>query len=209
MIDKAHWSSIYQSKAPDNVSWYQERPDISLDLIRATGIDTSAPIIDVGAGASTLVDYLLQFAYQDLTLLDLSPEALQTVRQRLGERAALVTFFEGDVTRFPLPEHHYHVWHDRAVFHFLTDADSQRRYVEQVRRSVIVGGHVIVATFGIDGPTQCSGLPVGRYDAQSLHSVFGHDFALMNSRSESHHTPWGSEQQFVYCYCRVQSADHP
>ncbi len=209
MNDKTHWSQIYQSKLPGDVSWYQERPNISLDLIRATNVDTTAPIIDVGAGASTLVDFLLEASYSDLTLLDISPQALQIVRDRLGDRATNVQFFEGDVTQLELPERRYRIWHDRAVFHFLTDAASQERYIEQVRRSVVIGGHVIVATFAPDGPEQCSGLSVGRYDALSLHHVFGQDFTLVDSQSERHQTPWGSEQKFTYCYCRLKPHNDP
>jgi SAM-dependent methyltransferase len=204
MSDKTHWTQIYQSKSPDNVSWYQERPDISLNMIAATSVHVDAPIIDVGAGASTLVDFLLAHGFRDLTVLDISGESLQVVRTRLGSLASHVKFCEGDITTVELPERTYHVWHDRAVFHFLIDPASRQRYIEQVRRSVVVGGHVIVATFGEGGPEQCSGLPVRRYSADSLHSTFGPDFTLLKSLSEQHHTPWGSNQEFVYCYCRLE-----
>jgi 2-polyprenyl-3-methyl-5-hydroxy-6-metoxy-1,4-benzoquinol methylase len=201
---KTHWSSVYQTKAPNQVSWYQEHPTLSLQFIEQTGLDPDAPIIDVGAGASTLVDHLVQVGYRNLSLLDISGEALHEAQVRLGVAAADLNWIEGDVTRVNLPKHHYAVWHDRAVFHFLTDPVARVRYVEQVRHSVRPGGHVIVATFAPDGPEKCSGLEVARYDAASLHGVFGSPFELVLSANESHQTPWGSEQRFVYCYCRVQ-----
>jgi len=173
-------------------------------MIQQTGIALDEPIIDVGAGASTLVDHLLEMNYQNITLLDLSAEALQVAQSRLGERSGTLTWLEGDVTTVSLPEHHYSGWHDRAVFHFLTDADARQRYIEQVSRSVRPGGHVIVATFALDGPEKCSGLDVVRYDAVSLHGEFGEQFKLVWNTNETHHTPWGTEQQFVYCYCRTQ-----
>lgn len=203
MIDlKTHWSSVYQTKAPNQVSWYQEHPTLSLQFIEQTGLDHDAPIIDVGAGASTLVDHLVQVGYRNLSLLDISGEALYEAQVRLGVAAAALNWIEGDVTRVNLPKHHYAVWHDRAVFHFLTDPVARARYVEQVRHSVRPGGHVIVATFAPDGPEKCSGLEVARYDAVSLHGVFGSPFELVRSANEAHQTPWGSEQRFVYCYCR-------
>jgi ubiquinone/menaquinone biosynthesis C-methylase UbiE len=202
---KTHWSNIYQTKAATDVSWYQTRPDLSLDFIRQTGVDTSAQIIDVGAGASTLADHLIELGFANLTLLDISPEALNTLRTRLEKRTTTIKWLEGDVTQIEFPEHFYDVWHDRAVFHFMTDPVQRTLYVQTARRAVKVGGHVIVATFDADGPTQCSGLDVMRYDADSLHSAFGADFSLVNSIREIHQTPWGSEQKFVYCYCRLQS----
>jgi SAM-dependent methyltransferase len=199
---KKHWANIYTTKQPDEVSWYQFEPTYSLDLIDASGIGLDAPIIDVGAGASTLVDHLLARGYTDVTLLDISGEALATTRQRLGANSELVHWIEDDATTARLPEAHFALWHDRAVFHFLTDPDVRARYVAQVLRSVKPGGHVIVATFATDGPEKCSGLEVVRYDADSLHGAFGSPFELVNTLREIHQTPWGSEQRFVYCYCR-------
>ena len=204
MDHKAHWSGLYQTKQADDVSWYQTDPALSLDFIRRAAPDPAARIVDGGAGASTLADHLLDAGYQDLTLIDLSAEALDVVRHRLGDRAASVSFFEGDVTAPLLPAHAYDVWHDRAVFHFLTDEDARCKYADSVRRVLKSGGHVIVATFGPDGPTQCSGLPVARYDAQALHAALGADFELLDSATEIHRTPWGSEQQFTYILCRAQ-----
>jgi len=206
MDNKAHWSKIYQTKGADQVSWYQVNPALSLHMIQQTGIALDEPIMDVGAGASTLVDHLVNLGYQNLTLLDLSAEALQVAQMRLGEKARALTWLEGDVTMASLPEHHYAVWHDRAVFHFLTDPHARQQYVQQVARSVRVGGHIIIATFALDGPEKCSGLDVVRYDPQSLHAEFGAQFKLIRDTKEAHHTPWGTEQQFVYCYCRIEGA---
>jgi len=200
---KAYWSAIYQSKPYDQMSWHQTSPTISLQLIQQTGISINEPIIDVGAGASTLVDHLLDRHFQDITLLDVSAQALQVTRDRLGDYARSVTWLEGDITGLALPEKHYSVWHDRAVFHFLGDVAVRRRYIEQVSRAVKPGGYVIIATFALDGPQQCSGLDVVRYDAASLMSELGGQFRLIDSTSETHITPWGSEQRFVYCCCRT------
>lgn len=202
MDAKTHWSQIYRTKAPTQVSWYQERPDLSLEYIRHTGVDKTAQIIDVGGGASTLVDHLLKAGYQNLTVLDISAEALQVVRQRLGPRADRVTLIEADVTQAELPAQFYDVWHDRAVFHFLTRPESRQRYVEMVRRSVKMGGHIIMATFALDGPTRCSGLDVERYSPETLHNQFGPAFTLVGSTHETHKTPFGTEQKFTWCYCR-------
>jgi len=203
MKSKSYWEKVYAAKATTSVSWYQEHAECSLSLVRNTGITKSASIIDVGGGASTLVDDLLADGYSDVTVLDLSHAALSAARQRLGARAAKVQWLEADVTDAGLPIHRYDLWHDRAVFHFLTDLQQRQAYVETVFRSVKLGGHVIVATFAEDGPTQCSGLPVMRYAANELHAQFGEAFALVKHVKEAHHTPSGSVQQFVYCYCRV------
>lgn len=199
-----HWSHIYTTKAADNVSWYQLHPAQSLHYIQQTGIAFDEPIIDVGAGASTLVDHLLTAPYTDITLLDLSAEALAVARERVGMTAAQLHWLVGDITTVTLPQEHYAVWHDRAVFHFLTDETLKQRYIEQVTHAVKPGGHVIVATFALDGPQQCSGLDVAHYDAPALHSTFGSRFTLVDSTRETHQTPWGTEQRFVYCYCRKQ-----
>ena len=199
---KSHWENIYQTKAPTQVSWYQEHARLSLRLIADTGIDRADPIIDVGGGTSTLVDDLLADGYQQLTVLDISPGALQTAQQRLGARATAVTWIEADITQAQLPGQFYAVWHDRAVFHFLTQPHDRHRYIQAVRHAVKPGGHVIVATFALDGPPQCSGLDVTRYSPDSLHHEFGEDFQLLISTRETHVTPFGTEQKFIYCYCR-------
>jgi len=201
---KSHWENIYQTKAPTQVSWYQEHARLSLRLIADTGIDRADPIIDVGGGTSTLVDDLLADGYQHLTVLDISASALQTAQQRLGVRATAVTWIEADITQAQLPGQFYAVWHDRAVFHFLTQPHDRQRYIQAVRHAVKPGGHVIVATFALDGPPQCSGLNVTRYNPDSLHHEFGEDFQLLTSTRETHVTPFGTEQKFIYCYCRME-----
>lgn len=206
MQQKDHWEKVYSTKPTDGVSWYQEHADRSLDLIRGTGVRPDASIIDVGGGASTLVDDLLREGYASLTVLDLSGAALAAARTRLGQRASEVTWLEADITKVGLPAQAYDVWHDRAVFHFLTSEDDRKAYVETVLRAVKPGGHVIVATFAEDGPLQCSGLPVRRYSADELHAEFGQPFTLLRHQREEHHTPFGTVQKFVYCYCRRQDS---
>ena len=202
MDHKQHWEQIYSTKPSDAVSWFQDHADQSLRLIHNTRLGRNAAIIDVGAGASTLVDDLLAEGYTDLTVLDLSPAALMVAKQRLAQHAECVRWAEGDVTRAEFPVHRFDIWHDRAVFHFLTEPADRQAYVEQVVRSVRPGGHVIVATFAEDGPEKCSGLPVVRYQPESLHAEFGDAFLLVGHEKEAHHTPSGAVQQFVYCYCR-------
>ncbi|MDD2686608.1 MAG: class I SAM-dependent methyltransferase [Gallionella sp.] len=202
MHPKAHWEQVYTSKSVDAVSWFQEHADLSLDLIKATDAGHHASIIDVGGGASKLADDLLGNGYTDLTVLDLSAAALNATRQRLGKQAGQVSWIEADITQAELPAKRYDIWHDRAVFHFLTTPEQRNAYVQTVFRSVKPGGHVIVATFAEDGPLQCSGLPVMRYRADELHDEFGEAFTLLKHQKEAHHTPSGSVQQFVYCYCR-------
>jgi SAM-dependent methyltransferase len=202
MNQKQHWEQLYGTKGAESVSWFQPHADQSLRLIHHTGLGKNAAIIDVGGGASRLVDDLLAEGYRDLTVLDLSAIALDVARQRLGVHARDVRWLVGDITNVELPPQRYDIWHDRAVFHFLTDAESRHAYVEQVMRAVRPGGHVIVATFAEDGPEKCSGLPVMRYRPDQLHSEFGDAFQLVEHAKEAHHTPAGAVQQFIYCYCR-------
>lgn len=205
MPSKDHWEHVYSTKATDHVSWFQPHAEQSIALIRGTGVSANASIIDVGGGASTLVDDLLEHGYTAVTVLDLSDAALAAARTRLGERAKAVTWLLGDITEIALPVHAFDVWHDRAVFHFLTTADARNAYVRAVLRSVKPGGHVIVATFAEDGPLQCSGLPVMRYNPSDLHAEFGAPFTLLKHEREEHHTPFGTVQQFIYCYCRKET----
>lgn len=197
-----HWEQVYTDKAADAVSWFQRHAELSLRLIADTGLGRDAAIVDVGGGASTLVDDLVAAGYRDVTVFDLSPSALALARRRLAERADGVHWVQGDVTRASFPPRRFDIWHDRAVFHFLTDPGDRVAYVECVMRAVRPGGHVIVATFAEDGPDRCSGLPVVRYRPESLHAEFGGAFVLVDHRMEEHRTPSGSTQQFVYCYCR-------
>lgn len=201
MIDRRqHWETIYRSRSADAVSWFQPHAAASLRLIaRCAG--PAARVIDVGGGASVLVDDLLDAGYRHVTVLDLAESALAASRARLGERAGRVEWIADDITRAALPAARYDVWHDRAVFHFLTDPADRARYVAQVLRAVKPGGHVIVAAFGPGGPLACSGLDVVRYDPGALHAQFGAAFRLLGHETEVHYTPAGQDQEFVYCYC--------
>ena len=203
MDPKSHWERVYHSKLPTQVSWYQPHALRSLSLIRRVSPPPDGAIIDVGGGASTLIDDLLDAGYHDLTVLDLSATALAESRARLGTRANHVRWIEADILEAPLPEDGYSVWHDRAVFHFLTAPVDRARYVTQVRRAVRPGGFVLVATFADDGPTRCSGLEVDRYSPEALHAEFGAPFRLLTSEREEHITPGGVRQAFIYCLCRM------
>jgi SAM-dependent methyltransferase len=199
---KKHWEDIYQTKDVHAVSWFQPEARESLELITRFVPDRAAPIIDVGAGASVLVDDLIDNGYTSITVLDVSETALEISRRRLGDIARRVEWIAADVRDAPLVAGKYVVWHDRAVFHFLTDAGDRQAYVAQVERAVQPGGYVLVATFAEDGPAMCSELPVARYSAESLHSEFGPAFRIVATAHEDHRTPAGREQSFLYCLCR-------
>lgn len=203
MSSKDHWEHVYSSKATDAVSWYQPRAEVSLRLIEAAGLRRGAAIIDVGGGASTLVDDLLAQARYDITVLDLSAAALEAARSRLGASAASVTWRVADVTQAALPDHAYDLWHDRAVFHFLTSPEDRQAYVATVRRALKAGGHLVIATFAEDGPRQCSSLPVMRYSVAELQEQLGQGFSLLSGEREQHATPFGSTQAFTYCHFRM------
>ena len=203
MDGKKHWDDVYGSKAPDQVSWYRPHLERSLRFIEEAKLPRNAAIIDVGGGTSTLVDDLLERGYSNLTVLDISKKAIISAKDRLGPRAAPVAWIEADITLVDLPEHCYDFWHDRAVFHFLLDAPARRRYVAAARQAVKPGGHIVVATFGPSGPERCSGLEVMRYRPEEIHAEFGQTFKKVGSSAEVHKTPWGQEQEFVYCYCRM------
>jgi len=202
MQSKDHWEKVYSTKDEDEVSWFQEHAKLSLKLIQNSGTPKIASIIDVGGGASMLVDDLLSSGYRSITVLDLSKAALAKAKARLGDQASTVNWLEANVIEAELPMHSYDVWHDRAVFHFLNTPEERHAYVQTVLRTVKPGGLVIVATFAEDGPTMCSGLPVQRYSANALHAEFGDPFLFIGHEKESHHTPGGNEQKFVYCFCR-------
>lgn len=204
MQSKKHWEQVYTTKATTGVSWFQEHARQSIQLIRETGVAKDAGVIDVGAGASTLVDDLLSEGYSNISVLDLSEAALSTAKARLGEGARDVAWLVGDITQAELPQCAYDVWHDRAVFHFLTTREERADYVRAVLRAVKPGGHVIVATFAEDGPEKCSGLPVMRYSPDGLHAEFGVPFTLLKQEREEHHTPLGTVQKFIYCLCRKE-----
>ena len=200
---QSHWERIYQTKKASQLSWYRTHLERSLELIGAAAGSRDARIIDVGGGESTLVDDLLDRGYRQVSVLDISQTAIEVTRKRLGERAAEVSWLAGDITRVKLSPQHYDVWHDRAVFHFLTKSADRVAYVRQVTRAVKTGGHVIVASFGPGGPPKCSGLDVVRYDAEGLHGEFGKQFQLVKHVEEQHRTPFGTTQEFVYCYCKI------
>ncbi len=209
MEKKTHWETIHRTKAPAQVSWYQNHPVLSLDFIQRTGVDKSCHIIDIGGGISTLADDLLREGFTQITVLDISGAALGIAQQRLGGLASQVAWLEADITQAHLPYQAYDVWHDRAVFHFLTQPQDRQRYVQAVYHALKKGGHVIVATFAPDGPSRCSGLEVMHYDPDCLHDEFGDEFRLIDSAREAHVTPFGTEQKFIYCYCRKErSAPH-
>lgn len=202
MDAQQHWDTVYRTKAADAVSWYAPHLQRSLAYVLRAVPDRAARVIDVGGGESTLVDDLLAEGYRALTVLDISARALEVTQQRLGARAAQVRWLVGSVLEADLPARHFDLWHDRAVFHFLTSVDDRRRYVQQVLHALKPGGFAIVATFGPEGPEKCSGLPVARYGAGDLHGTFGQPFELVEAAEEVHTTPWGTPQQFVYCFCR-------
>jgi SAM-dependent methyltransferase len=204
MDTKTHWERIFATKIPDQVSWYRPHLETSLALIKRSASDSLTPIIDVGGGESTLVDDLLARGFENVTVLDISEVAIAATRKRLGSAGEKVRWIVADITQANFEPRAYSVWHDRAVFHFLTDPQQRAAYVRQVVRAVKLGGHVIVGTFGPEGPTKCSGLDVIRYDADSLHDEFGAKFRLVNSSKELHKTPFGTTQQFLYCYCVVE-----
>jgi SAM-dependent methyltransferase len=194
---KDHWEHVYSTKAETGVSWYQDEPRLSLELIGAVAPAVGGRIIDVGGGASVLVDRLLDLPFAEIAVLDISETALGKARARLGGRAERVRWVVADVTEGP-ELGAFDVWHDRAVFHFLTDAEDRRSYVQLARRTVPEGGHLIIATFAVDGPKRCSDLDVCRYNARSLASELGEGFSIVREARETHTTPWGSSQAFVY-----------
>ncbi len=194
---QVHWENVYTTKDEKTVSWFEDRPDISVDLIRATGVATSASIIDIGGGASRLVDTLLDEGFESVAVLDLSEKALATSKVRLGARGKHVQWIVADVTRWDAPQT-YDVWHDRAALHFLNDEKDRAAYVERLLRAVRVGGHVIIGTFAPDGPERCSGLPVVRHDAGTLATLLGPQFQLIESKLHNHQTPAGATQRFQF-----------
>ncbi len=193
----SHWENVYTTKAETEVSWFQENPATSLRLIRDAGASSDSRIIDIGGGASRLVDALLEQGFRALTVLDISASALETAKKRLGAAGANVEWIVADATKWT-PVKSYDIWHDRAAFHFLTDPADRDAYIGRLRTAVGPGGEVIIGTFALDGPEKCSGLPVQRYDANSLAEVLGPSFELADSYSESHRTPWGSIQHFQF-----------
>jgi ubiquinone/menaquinone biosynthesis C-methylase UbiE len=200
MDPKAHWKNIYGEHAPNELSWYSPHLETSLALIEEAAAGRSSSVIDVGGGESTLVDDLLARGYTEITVVDISEKAIDRSRQRLGTTSEKVRWRVGDITQLELKPAAYDIWHDRAVFHFLTAAGDRAAYVRQAARAVKPKGHVIVGCFGPEGPGACSGLEVVRYDAETLLKEFGSRFRLISCSKELHQTPWGTTQQFLYCH---------
>jgi 2-polyprenyl-3-methyl-5-hydroxy-6-metoxy-1,4-benzoquinol methylase len=198
---KSHWETVYTTKGENEVSWFQANPAPSLELIDLARPTPESAIIDIGGGASRLVDSLLARGFERVTVLDISQAALDAAKARLGERALEVDWVAADITKWQ-PAHTFDIWHDRAAFHFLTDPADRSAYVARLRQAVRPGGHVIIGTFAIDGPEKCSGLPVNRYDAASLAKELGEGFELVESRLQDHATPWNSTQRFQFCIFR-------
>ena len=200
MNQKDHWQQVYSTKLPEKLGWYKPHLQTSLSWIKELSLAAEAPIIDVGGGASTLVDDLLGAGCRSITVLDISETALCSVRERLGKKANMVTWLNGDITSVVLPSHHYELWHDRAVFHFLTELDQQRKYRENLLKALKPHGHLIIGTFALEAPPKCSGLPVQRYNLEQLKDTLGAEFELVCHRKEEHVTPGGVEQMYLYCH---------
>ena len=198
MTTRSHWEGIYETTVPTKVGWYQSHPAMSRKLITSAGVGKECAIIDVGGGASLLIDELLHDGFGDLAGLDISAAALEYARSRLGKRSQLVTWINEDVTRFS-PTRRFDLWHDRAVFHFLTERSDRENYVKALKRALAPGGHLVIGTFAPEGPPKCSGLDVVRYSTESLGETLGPTFALVRSASETHVTPSGTEQRYLFC----------
>ena len=198
---QAHWENVYTTKSENEVSWFQQRPAPSLDLIVQAGATRESAIIDIGGGASRLVDNLVEQGFEDVTVLDLSAAALAAARNRLGAAAQRVRWIVADATSWE-PARAYDIWHDRAAFHFLTDADDRDAYIARLGRGLRIGGHAIIATFALDGPEKCSGLPVARYDSAGLGRTLGAAFELIHTERHEHATPWDSRQNFQFSIFR-------
>ena len=200
MNRKDHWQQVYSSKQTENLGWYKPHLTTSLNWIKALNLALEAPVIDIGGGASTLVDDLLELGYRSVTVLDISVNATLAARLRLAKKAQQVTWLEGDITTIDLPEHRYELWHDRAVFHFLTEHKQQRMYRQNLLKALRPGGHLIIGTFAPEAPAMCSGLPVQRYSPEQLENTLGEEFQLVRQHNELHITPGGVEQMYLYCH---------
>ena len=200
MSRKDHWDHVFSTTPREKLGWYEPQLRTSLAWIKGLGLATDAPIIDVGGGTSTLADNLLDAGYRSITVLDISEKALSAVKARLGKKAQLVTWLEGDITSIELPEQHYELWHDRAVFHFLTLLEQQHKYRDNLLRALRPGGHLVIGTFAPEAPPKCSGLPVQRYSPEELQNALGGEFQLERHQRELHITPGGVEQMYLYCH---------
>ncbi len=199
MSDTKHWQEVYSSKPADQVGWYTPHLSTSIALISELGLIPNDPVIDVGGGASTLVDDLLDAGHKEIYVLDLSEQAMSVAKSRLGNRGNSVSWLQGDVTAVELPADHFRLWHDRAVFHFLIEPEHQRAYRDKLLHALKLGSHFIIGTFDLDGPSECSGLPVQRYSALTLSVFFESEFKLVRHHRETHITPSGVQQRYLYC----------
>ena len=199
MNSETHWRTVFESKASTALSWYQPHLEISLGMISRTGVSQECKLLDVGGGDSTLVDDLVRRSFSGVTVLDIASSAIERAKERLGEASFGVVWKVGDILLTPLPDQYFDVWHDRAVFHFLVEEQSRRAYVSKASNAIKSNGHLIIATFASDGPNRCSGLPTMRYTPSGLAEEFKQDFTLVECQPESHKTPQGREQRFIYC----------
>lgn len=208
MLDDSstHWQSVYQTKPSDNVSWYRPHLDLSLTLLKQAGLNQASRVIDIGAGASTLVDDLLDLGVQQLTALDISAASLEISKRRLGSRADKVSWMVEDAAHHAFAANSFDIWHDRAVLHFLANADDATAYVANASNAIVAGGYAVIACFASDGPERCSGLPVVRREPDEIAALFGNDFTLVYSTHEKHVTPWGAPQSFAYALLRKDKA---
>lgn len=202
MSQKDHWEQLYSTQPAEKLGWYEPHLQTCLSWIKGLNLAVDAPIIDVGGGASTLVDDLLDAGYRSITVLDISEKALSSVKARLGKKAELVTWLGGDITAVDLPTHYYELWHDRAVFHFLTVLEQQRKYRDKLLKALKPGGHLIIGTFAPEAPPKCSGLAVRRYSPEQLENTLDGEFELTRHHKELHMTPGGVEQMYLYCHFR-------
>jgi len=202
MSQKNHWEQVYSAKPAEQLGWHEPHLQRSLSLIKGLNLAVDAPIIDVGGGSSTLVDDLLVRGHQSITVLDISEKALALAKARLGKKAEMVTWICNDINSVDLPKHYYELWHDRAVFHFLTTVDQQWKYRNNLLKSIKPGGHLVIGTFAPEAPLKCSGLPVQRYCPERLQNLLGAEFELKLSGKELHITPGGVEQMYLYCHFR-------
>ncbi len=196
---KQHWERVYKKNKPDELGWYQDYPEMSLKLITATGVGVDGNIIDVGGGTSKLAGILLDQGYMRLTVLDISGSSIERAKLQHGEKSKQIEWIEADITKFNFSES-FDIWHDRAVFHFLTDPIGRREYVDSLNQALKPGGHLIISTFGLKGPPKCSGLNVVRYSAETLHREFGNNFVMIETFDEVHDTPSKVQQHFIYCH---------
>jgi len=195
---KKHWNRVYENNLPSEVGWYQDYPKMSLKLIAITEVGADGSIIDIGGGTSKLSGILLDQGYKRLTVLDISGKSIEKTKMQLAENSSRITWIEADVTKYDFKEK-YDVWHDRAVFHFLTDVEDRKGYINSLNQALTLNGHLIIGTFGLDAPPKCSGLPVVRYDPETLHHELGNNFDLAETFFEDHMTPTGVRQKFVFC----------